>query len=93
AYTLQSIDALGAPGSQIYALTYIFNGQNFTISQSKALANLPLSGSNLSLRNTTAMLSNSGNTSTLSWTEKGVGIQITGPLSKDQILAIANLLT
>jgi outer membrane lipoprotein-sorting protein len=93
AYTLQSIDALGAPGNQIYALTYIFNGQNFTISQSKALANLPLSGSNLSLRNTTAMLSSSGNTSTLSWTEKGVGIQITGPLSKDQILAIANLLT
>lgn len=92
AYRLQSIDALGAPGNQIYALTYAFNGQNFTISESKALANLPLSGSTLNLRGTTATLSTNGTTSTLSWTEKGVGIQVAGPLSKGQIMGIANLL-
>lgn len=93
AYRLQSIDALGAPGNKIYTLTYLFNGQTFTISQGKALANLPLSGQKLSLRGTTATLSTSGTTSTLSWTEKGIGIQITGPLNTEQIAAIAKLLS
>ena len=93
AYHLQSIDALGAPGNGIYAFTYISSGQTFTISQGKSLANLPLSGQHLSLRGTTATLATNGSTSTLSWTENGVGIQITGPLSKDQIVAIAHLLS
>lgn len=93
AYHLQSIDALGAPGNQIYALTYTFNGQTFTLSEGKSLANLPVSGQQISLRGTNASLSTSGNTSTLSWTEKGVGIQITGPLSKEQIVVIANTLS
>lgn len=92
AYHLQSIDALGAPGNQIYALSYTFNDQSFTLSESKALANLPLSGSSLHLRDTTAMFSTAGGTSTLSWTEKGVGIQMSGPLSERQLVAIANLL-
>ncbi len=92
AYHLQSIDALGAPGNQIYALNYTFNGQSFTLSEGKALANLPLGSSSLPLRGTTATLSTSGGTSTLSWTEKGVGIQLSGPLSKGQLVAIANLL-
>jgi outer membrane lipoprotein-sorting protein len=93
AYHLQSIDALGAPGNQIYALTYTFNGQTLTLSEGKALANLPVSGQQISLRGTSASLSTSGNTSTLSWTEKGVGIQITGPLSKEQIVGLANMLS
>lgn len=92
AYTLQSVDALGAPGSQIYTLTYTLNGANFTISESKALADLPVSGQSLPLRNTTATLATSGKTSTLSWTEKGVGIQISGTFEQKQIVAIAELL-
>src|SRR5262249_3464768 len=92
AYTLQSIDALGAPGSQIYTLTYAFNDSTFTISESKALANLPVSGQSFGLRSTTGTLATNSKTTTLSWTEKGVGIQISGTLSKDQIIAIAKLL-
>lgn len=92
AYTLQHIDALGAPGNQIYTFAYTFHGQNFTLSQGKALANLPLTGSSLGLRGTQATLQFSGNTSTLSWTENGVGIQLSGPLTKDEIVTIARLL-
>lgn len=92
AYHLQSVDALGAPGNQIYTLTYTSNGLSFTISEGKALANLPLSGQSLDLRGTRATLVISGGTSTLSWTEKGIGIQITGTLTKEQVTAIAKLL-
>lgn len=92
AYQLQSIDALGAPGNQIYTLTYTFRGQTFTLSEGKALANLPVSGQSLSLRGTTGTLAVNGSTTTLSWTEKSVGIQISGPLNKQQVLAVAGLL-
>ncbi len=93
AYHLQSIDALGAPGSQIYALNYSFSGDTFTISEGKSLANLPLSGQSLALRGTTATFSTSSGTGTLSWTEKSIGIQITGPLTQNQLVSIAKLLT
>jgi outer membrane lipoprotein-sorting protein len=93
AYHLQSIDALGAPGNSIYSFTYTFNGLSFTLSQGRSLANLPLNSQQFSLRGTTATLSTNGGSSTLSWTEKGIGIQITGPLSQAQSIATANLLT
>lgn len=92
AYTLQGVDALGAPGNQIFTLNYANGDGTFAISEGKSLANLPISGQRVSARGTTATLSTSGNSTTLTWTEKGVGIQIAGNKSKDELLTIANLL-
>jgi outer membrane lipoprotein-sorting protein len=92
AYQLQGVDALGAPGNQIFTLNYAKSNSTFAISEGKSLANLPISGQQLHVRGTTATLSTSGNSTTLTWTEKGVGIQIAGNLSKDQLLTIANQL-
>jgi outer membrane lipoprotein-sorting protein len=93
AYTLQSLDALGIPGNQIYTLTYAFAGQTFTVSEGKALADLPLAGQSLSLRGTTAILATNGTTNTLSWTEHGIGVQISGTLKQAQLTSIANQLS
>jgi len=94
AYTLQSVDALGAPGNQIYTLNYLYTQGNvkFSISEGKALANLPATGQQLRLRGTTGTVSTVGNITTLSWTENGVGLQIAGQLDSGQLVAIANLL-
>lgn len=92
-YQLQGLDALGAPGNQIYALNYTMGSTTFTISEGKPLANLPVSGQQVSLRGTTATLSSSNGSSTLTWTEKGIGIQIAGKLSNQQIEVIAKLLS
>jgi outer membrane lipoprotein-sorting protein len=94
AYALQSVDALGAPGNQIYTLNYLYNGStSFTISEGKALANLPSSGQPVRVRGTTGSITTAGSTTTLAWTENGVGVQVSGPLSNAQLLAIAGLLT
>ncbi len=93
AYQLQGVDALGAPGNQIFTLNYVKGNATFAVSEGKSLANLPGSGQQISLRGTTASLSSVGSTTTLTWTENGVGIQIAGNLSKDEIVAIANLLS
>lgn len=93
AYALQSIDALGAPGNQIYTLNYSYGNLKFAISEGKALANLPASGQQVSVRGTTGTLSSAGGITTLSWTEKGVGIQVAGALNNSQALAIAGLLS
>jgi outer membrane lipoprotein-sorting protein len=92
-YQLQGVDALGAPGSQIFTLNYIKGNTTFAISEGKSLANLPVSGQQMSLRGTTATLSSVGSTMTLTWTEQGVGIQIAGNLNKDELVTIANLLS
>ncbi len=91
-YQLQGVDALGAPGNQIFTLNYAKGNSTFAISEGKSLANLPISGQQVNVRGTTATLSTSGNSTTLTWTEKRVGIQIAGNVSKDELLAIANLL-
>jgi outer membrane lipoprotein-sorting protein len=93
AYQLQGVDALGAPGNQIYTLNYVKGNFTFAISEGKSLANLPVSGQQISLRGTTAILSSSGSTMTLTWTERGLGIQTAGIVSKDELVTIANLLT
>ena len=50
-YQLLSVDALGAPGNQIYAINYLAPPDSkFTISEGKALANLPASGQHVSLK-------------------------------------------
>jgi outer membrane lipoprotein-sorting protein len=92
AYQLQGVDALGAPGNQIFTLNYTKGNSTFAISEGKSLANLPITGQTVTVRGTTATLSTSGNSTTLTWTEKGVGIQIAGNVSKDELLTIANLL-
>ncbi len=93
AYQLKSLDALGAPGNQIYTFTYVVNGQTVTLAQGKPLANLPVSGQSVSVRGTTAHVLTSGNSTTLSWTEKGVGLQLTSQLIEEQLAKIATLLT
>lgn len=92
AYKLQGVDALGAPGNQIFTLNYSKGNTTFAISEGKSLANLPVSGQQVGLRGTTATLSSSGGTLTLTWTEKGVGVQVAGNVSKDELVKIANLL-
>lgn len=91
-YRLQGVDALGAPGNQIFTLNYVIGNTTVAISEGKSLANLPVSGQQINLRGTTATLSSTGNTLTLTWTEKGVGIQIAGSVTRDELVTIANLL-
>jgi outer membrane lipoprotein-sorting protein len=93
AYVLQSINALGAPGSQIYTLNYTQGSATFTVAQGKSLAGLPTTGGQpISLRGTTATIATDNGTTTLSWTENGIGIRITGALSHDQAVTAAKLL-
>ncbi len=97
-YTLQGVNALGAPGNQVYTLSYTTSttpGKAFTLAEGKALANLPVSGGQqVHIRGTTGTLTMASGSTTLTWTEKGVGITITGSgLSGTQIETIAQLLT
>jgi outer membrane lipoprotein-sorting protein len=94
-YVLSSVNALGAPGSQIFTLSYTTGNTTFTIAEGKSLANLPTSGGqSVSLRGTTGTLTTTNGATTLSWTENGVGISITGNgLGSDQIVSIAKLLS
>ncbi len=93
-YVLQSVTALGAPGNQIYTLNYTKGNLNFTIAEGKPLANLPaIPGQQIKLRGTTAVLSSENGDMTLAWTEKDVGIRITGNLSNDQAMSIASMLS
>jgi len=93
-YQLISINALGAPGSQIYTLNYTKGSTNITLAEGKPLANLPASGGQqVSLRSTTGTVATSNGSTTLTWTEQGIGLNLTAPLSGDQLLAIAKLLS
>jgi len=92
-YVLQSINALGAPGNQIYTLNYTQSKLSFSIAEGKPLAGLPANGGKqIALRGTTATLSSENGSTTLAWTEKGIGIRITGVPSGDQAIAIARSL-
>lgn len=92
-YTLNGVTALGAPGSQTYTLNYMKGNQSFSISEGKSLADLPVgSGQTVKVHSINATLSSSQGKETLAWTEKGVGIRITGTFSKDQISNLANAL-
>ena len=94
AYQLVGVNALGAPGNQIYTLNYTRSGTSFTIIEGQPLANLStVTGQKIPLRGTSAIYSSANGGSTLSWTENGVGIQIQGPMSKDDIVNIAKMLT
>ena len=94
-YVLDGVNALGAPGSQIFTLSYTTGSMTFTIAEGKSLANLPTSGGqSISLRGTKGTLTTSNGSTTLSWTENGVGISITGNgLSSNQVESIAKLLS
>jgi outer membrane lipoprotein-sorting protein len=93
-YVLQGVTVLGAVGNQIYTLNYMKGSTGFTIAQGASLANLPATnGQQVSVRGTTASLTSTNGTTTLAWTEKGIGIRITGALSKDQAVAIAGMLS
>ena len=94
-YVLGNVNALGAPGNQIYTLNYNKGSSSFTIAEGKPLANLPSDGGQqVSLRGTTGTVTTSDASTTLSWTEKGIGIRITASgLSSDQLVSIAKLLS
>ena len=90
---LQGVDALGSPGNQVYTLNYTMGNLTFTISEGKPLANLPGTGQQVSIRGTTAALSTENGLTTLTWTEQGIGINISGNLSSNQAIQIANMLS
>jgi hypothetical protein len=92
-YVLLGVNALGTPGSQIYTLHYMKGSTSFTMAQGKPLANLSTnSGQRISLRSTSALFSNQSGSSVLTWTEKGIGINITG-LSQSEAVTVAKSLT
>ncbi len=93
-YVLQGISALGAPGSQVYTFSYTSGSLSFTLVEGKPLANLPASsGQSIAVRGTTGTLTTSNGTTTLTWTEKGIGITITGTnLSGQRVEQIAKML-
>ncbi len=91
-YVLLGVNALGTPGSQIYTLRYMKGSTSFTIAQGKPLANLSTSaGQHISLRGTTALFSGQSGSNVLAWTEKSVGINITG-LSQNEAITVAKSL-
>jgi outer membrane lipoprotein-sorting protein len=95
-YVLRSVVASGPAGQQIYQLDYTSGNTSFAIKESRALANSPSysSGIQIGVRCTTGtLLTTNTGFSTLFWTERGVGIVITGLLSKDQITGIAQMLS
>jgi hypothetical protein len=92
-YTLNGVNALGAPGNQIYTLNYMKGNTAITIAEGKPLANLSGSGQQINIRGTTATVSTTGGNTTLIWTEKGVGIRITSSLSSNEVESIAKSLT
>jgi outer membrane lipoprotein-sorting protein len=93
-YELEGVDALGTPGSQLFTLNYIKGNLSFTIAEGKPLANLPNSGGHpVTVRGVTGSLSTANGTTTLAWTENGIGIRIAGAISADQAEAIAKLLS
>ncbi len=92
-YELEGVNALGAPGNQIFTLNYIKGNISFTITEGKPLANLPNTGGQpVSVRGTTGSLATANGTITLAWTENGVGIHIAGTISGEQAEGIAKLL-
>ena len=92
-YVLLGVNALGTPGSQIYTLHYMKGSTSFTVAQGKPLANLTTNGGQrINLRNTSAFFSTQSGSSVLTWTEKGIGINITG-LSQGEAVVIAKSLT
>ena len=92
-YVLLGVNALGTPGSQIYTLHYMKGSISFTIAQGKPLANLAANnGQRISLRGSAAFFSNQSGSNVLTWTEKGIGINITG-LSQSEAVAVAKSLT
>ncbi len=94
-YVLQGIDALGAPGSQLYTLNYLYNGQSVTLVEGRPLASVPpASGQQVSVRGATGTVSSINNTTTLAWSEQGIGLRLSANgLSSTQLLAIANILS
>jgi outer membrane lipoprotein-sorting protein len=94
-YVLNGVAALGSPGNETFTLNYMKGNLSFTIVEGKSLANLPPgSGSKqVQVRNTSGSFMNRNGTTTLAWTEQGVGLQITGQLSEDQAVAISGLLS
>ena len=94
-YTLNGVTVLGSTGNETFSLNYMKGNQSFTLVESKSLANLSggAGSQSVQVRNANgSFVSHNGN-STLAWTEEGVGIQIIGPFSQDQALAIAGLLS
>ncbi|HCI79672.1 MAG TPA: hypothetical protein DHW02_08275 [Ktedonobacter sp.] len=91
-YTLNGVNALGSPGNETYTLNYLKGNLAIIIAEGKPLANLPGSGSQVTVRGASGTVSNEGGNNTLAWTENGVGIRITANLGSNQLVQLANSL-
>lgn len=92
-YILNGVTTLGTPKNAIYLLNYMQGSQVFTIAEGAPLANLEgAAGQSLNLRSTNATFAQINNLASLAWTEKGIGIRVTGHLTQDQATTIAQLL-
>lgn len=92
-YILNGVTTLGTPKNAIYLLDYMRGSQVFTIAEGAPLANLEgAAGQSLGLRSTNATFAQINSLASLAWTEKGIGIRITGHLTQDQATTIAQLL-
>jgi outer membrane lipoprotein-sorting protein len=92
-YELEGVNALGTSGSQIFTLNYIKGNLSFTITEGKSLANLPNSGGqSVTVRGVTGSISTTNGSTTLAWTENGIGFRIAGAISGSEAEDIAKLL-
>ena len=92
-YTLQHVTAVGQAAQAIYAISYTKGTQGFTLIEGKALANQAGTGTHITVRGVSGTSSNANGVVTLAWTEKGVGIRLTGAASEAQLLTIAQALS
>ncbi len=93
-YALNGVTQLGTEGNTTFALHYSKGNQSFTIVEGKPLANLPtVQDTGVQVHGNAGSFQARRGSSTLAWTEKGVGIHIIGNLNGDQSLAIGNLLS
>ena len=92
-YTLQGVSLLGSQGHEIYELDYVNGNLNFAIDESKYFSQSDYPGKSVSVRGTTGTIStDSSGTTTLYWSENGVGFAISGSMTSDQAMSIAGLL-
>ncbi len=94
AYELEEVSALGIPGQSVYELRYTKGNLTFLVIEGKPLANLPApaDSQHLHVREHDATILQQGDWQALTWTEQSKGITIYGNVSRDDLLALAQIL-
>ena len=92
-YVLQGVSVLGSTGHEIYELDYVNGNLNFAIDESKYFSQSDYPGKSIQVRGTTGTIStDSTGTTTLYWSENGLGFAISGSMTSDQATSVASLL-